>query len=157
MNRLKAIGGIVYTILALILCVVSWPLTVKLTASQLQPIASAILTFSGILFGFVMASVTLIASAKDNTLIKNLAKTGYLKTLTERMHSTMGWLLSVCFVFILILFFPDSLKFTFPYGKAPIEHTYSQLILQFGMFLLLITFKNFYHTWKEFKEITKLM
>lgn len=157
MSRAKAFGSVAYTIAAFCICIVSWPLTIKLGAAQLQPIASAISTFAGILFGFVMASVTLIASAKDNTLIKNLSKTGYLKTLTEKMHTTMGYLLAVCFVFIIILFFPDTLKFKLPFVNDATEHTYSQLILQIGLFLLLITFKNFYQTWKEFKEITKLM
>ncbi|MBF7997758.1 hypothetical protein [Rahnella laticis] len=157
MSTLKNTINILYLVLSIALCIASWPLVTKMSAAQMQPIASAISTFSGILFGFVMASVTLIASAKDNTLIKNLAKTGYLKKLAERMHSTMGWLLGVCFAFIVILFFPDSLKFKIPFSSSSTEYLYSQIVLELGIFLLLITFKKFYHTWKEFKEITKLM
>lgn len=157
MSRIGKFGEIAYFLVAVVLCILSWPLTTKLDAAKIQPIASAISTFAGVLFGFVMASVTLIASAKDNTLIKNLEKTGYLKTLTERMHSTMGWLLAVCFVFIVVLFFPDSLSFKEPFIKNGAERTYSQVILQIGIFLLLITFKKFYLTWVEFKGLTRLM
>lgn len=146
-----------YILASVVFCIIAWPLSAKLSFAQIQPIASAISTFSGILFGFVLGSLTLIASAKDNTLIKNISKTGYLKKVTEEMHSTMGWLLLVCIIFIILLFFPDTLKFKFPLVENAQEHTYAQLLLQVGVFSLLITFKKFYTTWSSLKDITKLM
>ncbi|HGD7406135.1 TPA: hypothetical protein ACI7AC_004653 [Escherichia coli] len=146
-----------YNLASAVFCIIAWPLSAKLNFAQIQPIASAVSTFSGILFGFVLGSLTLIASARDNTLIRNIGKTGYLKKLTEEMHSTMGWLLSVCIIFIILLFSPDTLKFKFPLVKDADEHTYAQLLLQVGIFFLLITFKKFYTTWSRLKDITRLM
>jgi len=156
-ERLKKLANSAYILSSAIFCIIAWPLFAKLTFAQIQPIASAISTFSGILFGFVLGSITLIASAKDNTLIKNIGKTGYLKKFTEEMHSTMGWLLSVCIIFIVLLFFPDSLKFKFPFVTTNQEYAYAQLFLQLGIFILLITFKKFFTTWLRLKDITKLM
>ncbi len=156
-ENLKNLASYAYILASAIFCIVALPLSVRLTFTQIQPIASAISTFAGILFGFVLGSITLMASAKDNTLIKNIGKTGYLRRFTEEMHSTMGWLLSVCIIFIVLLFFPDTLKFRIPYITKDVECTYAQLLLQLGIFVLLITFKKFYITWLRLKEITKLM
>jgi DNA integrity scanning protein DisA with diadenylate cyclase activity len=156
-EKLKKLANKAYIVASFIFCIVAWPLSAQLSFTQIQPIASAISTFAGILFGFVLGSITLIASAKDNTLIRNIGKTGYLKKFTEEMHSTMGWLLSVCIIFIILLFFPDVLTFKFPFVSEAQDHTYAQLLLQLGIFVLLITFKKFYITWLRLKDITKLM
>jgi len=156
-ENLKILANYAYILASAAFCIVVLPFSVRLTFAQIQPIASAISTFAGILFGFVLGSITLMASAKDNTLIKNIGKTGYLRRFTEEMHSTMGWLLSVCISFIVVLFFPDTLKFKIPYITKNAEHTYAQLLLQLGIFVLLITFKKFYITWLRLKEITRLM
>lgn len=156
-EKLKKLANIAYVLASVVFCIIAWPLSAQLSFAQIQPIASAISTFAGILFGFVLGSITLIASAKDNTLIKNIGKTGYLKKFTEEMHSTMGWLLSVCIIFIILLFFPDVITFKFPFVPDAKEYTYAQLLLQLGIFVLLITFKKFYITWLRLKDITKLM
>ncbi|MCS5980633.1 hypothetical protein LNO78_09745 [Klebsiella pneumoniae subsp. pneumoniae] len=114
-ENLKILANYAYILASAAFCIVVLPFSVRLTFAQIQPIASAISTFAGILFGFVLGAITLMASAKDNTLIKNIGKTGYLRRFTEEMHSTMGWLLSVCIIFIVLLFFPDTLKFKIPY------------------------------------------
>ena len=157
MEKIKKWADLAYVIASAVFCIIAWPISGKLTFSQIQPIASAVSTFAGVLFGFVLGSITLIASAKDNTLIKNISKTGYLKKLTEGMHTTMGLLLAVCIIFIILLFFPDSFTYTFPFVKGAEKHTYAQLLLQVGIFFLLLTFKNFYITWVRLKQITKLM
>ncbi|HGH0736997.1 TPA: hypothetical protein ACJHGZ_005506 [Klebsiella pneumoniae] len=156
-ENLKILANYAYILASAAFCIVVLPFSVRLTFAQIQPIASAISTFAGILFGFVLGSITLMASAKDYTLIKNIGKTGYLRRFTEEMHSTMGWLLSVCIIFIVLLFFPDTLKFKIPYITKNAEYTYAQLLLQLGIFVLLITFKKFYITWLRLKEITRLM
>lgn len=156
-DKLELWGGRLYIAVSIVLCLACWCLVSQLKAAQLQPIASAISTFAGIMFGFVMASITLLASAKDNTLIKNTQKTGYLKNLVDQLHKTMGWLLFVCVIFLVVMFLPDSLSFKHPALWGRTETLYSSIVLQLGVFILLISFKNFYLTWRQFKEFTKLM
>jgi len=143
---------IVITVTALV-CWFSWPVISSFTSKEIQPIASAVSTLSGILFGFVMASISLFASAKDNKLVRNTAMTGYLPKLVGRLHMTMGLLLLVCFTFLLVLFIPDSLIFTL----SEKSYRYSALIVIFGVFLMQNTFFQFYLSWKEFKEFSKYM
>lgn len=137
----------------LLICWFSWPIISNFTSKEIQPIASAASTLSGILSGFVMASITLFASAKDNKFVRNTTMTGYLPKLVNRLHVTMGLLLMVCFTFLLVLFIPDSL--TFKVGNT--SYRYSVLIVSFGMISMLNAFFQFYLSWKGFKEFSKYM
>lgn len=143
--------------ISMVICAASWKLVENLTYSQIQPIASAISTFAGIMFGFVMASITLISSSKSNTLVRNTTLTGYLPLMLNRMHSTMGWLLLVCAIYVFILFLPDSLKFALPFSENKKQIAFSQIFLIIGIYCLLISFKNFIFTWREFKQFSKNM
>jgi hypothetical protein len=153
MNKLKKYYYIIVILITLIICWVAWPVVSKFTAKEIQPIASAVSTLSGILFGFVMASISLFASAKDNKLIRNTTLTGYLPKLVNRLHVTMGLLLFVCFTFLLVLFIPDSLTFT----VANISYKYSVVIVMFGIFLGLNSFVQFYMSWRGFKDFSEHM
>lgn len=144
-------------VLVLGFCYLSWPIISILKVSQIQPIASTVATFAGILFGFVMASMTLLASAKDNTLVRNTQRTGYLPKLVDRLHRTMGWLLSTCIIFIMTMFLPDTLSFTVGEGDTSETFLYSSALVQIGVFVLILAFKEFYHTWQQFKKFTSLM
>jgi hypothetical protein len=153
MDKLKKYYYIIVILITLVICWGAWPIVSKFTAKEVQPIASAVSTLSGILFGFVMASISLFASAKDNKLIRNTTLTGYLPKLVNRLHVTMGLLLFVCFTFILVLFIPDSLIFT----VANISYKYSVVIVMFGIFLGLNSFVQFYMSWRGFKDFSEHM
>jgi hypothetical protein len=153
MDKLKQYYYIIVILITLVICWGAWPVVSKFTAKEMQPIASAVSTLSGILFGFVMASITLFASAKDNKLIRNTTLTGYLPKLVNRLHVTMGLLLFVCFTFLLVLFLPDSLTFT----VANISYKYSVVMVMFGMFLGLNSFVQFYISWRGFKGFSEHM
>jgi len=150
---LKKYYYITSIIAAFAVCWFSWPVVSAFTTKEIQPIASAISTLSGILFGFVMASISLFASAKDNTLVKNTQLTGHLPKLVNRLHVTMGLLLCVCSVFLISLFIPDSLTFT--YSEA--EYKYSSMVVILGLFLLLNSFVQFYLSWRGFKGFAEHM
>ncbi|MFT4804981.1 MAG: hypothetical protein ACI9YE_002196 [Psychroserpens sp.] len=153
MDKLKQYYYIIVILITLVICWGAWPVVSKFTAKEIQPIASAVSTLSGILFGFVMASISLFASAKDNKLIRNTTLTGYLPKLVNRLHVTMGLLLFVCFTFLLVLFIPDSLTFT----VANISYKYSVVIVMFGIFLGLNAFVQFYMSWRGFKDFSEHM
>ena len=127
----------------------------QLNASQIQPIASTVATIAGILFGFVMASVTLIASAKDNTLVKNTKKTQYLPNLVSRLHRMMAWLLVACIVFLTCLFLPDTAYI--PGKLFPPNTRYVTIVLDFGVFVFSISVLKFIFVWREFSKFASNM
>ncbi|MDC5717858.1 hypothetical protein OPW57_00050 [Vibrio europaeus] len=133
----------------------TWPVTSQLNMSQLQPIASTVATISGILFGFAMGSMTLLANS-SNRLVSNSRRIGYLDKLTGKLHNTMGWLLAVCIVFLTTMFVPD--VYTIEIGNDPIKtYKIACIIGHVGVTLLLIALKHFFFTWKEFKVFAKHM
>jgi len=153
MYILKRYYYLLVILITLAICWTAWPVISKFTSKEIQPIASAVSTLSGILFGFVMASISLFASAKDNKLIKNTTLTGYLPKLVSRLHVTMGLLLLVCFTFLIVLFIPDSLTFSIDNKTCK----YSVAIVMFGIFLGLNSFVQFYLSWQGFKKFSEHM
>ncbi|EHZ2763636.1 hypothetical protein K5N54_002676 [Vibrio vulnificus] len=131
----------------------SWPVISQLKMAHLQPIASTVATFSGILFGFAMGSITLLTSS-SHVMVENTKKTGYLKVLTSKLHATMGWLLGVCVVFLVTMFLPDSLVFVVGEGKDQQTYLYACVVAQAGVGVLIIAFKEFFVTWREFKKFS---
>lgn len=127
----------------------------KLKIGNVQPIASTVATVSGILFGFVMASVTLLASAKENTLVKNTQKTQYLPDLVARLHRMMGWLLFVCIIFLSCLFIQDDTAFNIT--RFNISFRYISLLIDLGVFVFSLSIFKFIFIWKEFSKFVSNM
>ena len=57
-ENLKILANYAYILASAAFCIVVLPFSVRLTFAQIQPIASAISTFAGILFGFVLGAIT---------------------------------------------------------------------------------------------------
>ena len=112
-------------------------------------------TVSGILFGFIMASISLFASAKDNKLVRNTTLTGHLPKLVDRLHLTMGLLLVVCVIFLAVLFLPDT--FVFEMGDPKQSYKYSSALVVVGMCFLINSFSLFGLSWYGFKSFTRHM
>lgn len=81
--------------------------------------------------------------------------TGYLPKLVNHLHITMGLLLSVCVIFLFVLFIPDSL--TFKFESTGISYKYSAIIIILGIFLLINSFFLFYLSWRDFKNFVDYM
>jgi len=127
----------------------------KLNVTHIQPIASTVATVAGILFGFVMASVTLLASASDNALVKNTKKTKYLPELVSRLHRMMAWLLIVCIIFLTCLFIPDNALV--PGNIFPANTKFVAVILDTGVFVFSVSVFKFIFVWKEFSNFASNM
>lgn len=155
MKLIKEYSKYLVPLISLIVCYSVWPTVAALSAKEIQPIASAVSTISGVLFGFVMASITLFASAKDNTLVKNTTLTGHLPKLVNKLHLTMGSLLLVCLIFLIVLFLPDSL--TFEIGQSNSKYRYSSAVSLVGIFFLINSFFLFFSSWFSFKEFAEHM
>jgi len=153
MKMLKKYYLLIVVGVSLLICYCIWPTISGLSAKEIQPIASAVSTISGVLFGFVMASITLFASAKDNTLVKNTTLTGHLPKLIDRLHLTMGALLLVCLIFLIVLFIPEKLEFAVR-GYA-VKYVSATLII--GLFFLINSFFLFFQSWFDFKSFASHM
>jgi hypothetical protein len=126
-----------------------------LVLATIQQISSTVATVTGILFGFVMASVTLLASAKDNPLIQNTQKTKYLPKLIFKLHVLMALLLTVCLIFLVCLFLPDASSFTIPSIAENVR--YVSAVLDFGIFVFSIAVVKFVFVWHEFSKFISNM
>lgn len=151
-NRTK---NVVTSIIAIAVCAIAWPVVSKFSASQITPIGSSIATVAGVLLGFVMASITMFGSVKDNTLIRNTKLTGYFPKLVNRLHVTMGLLLAVCFIYTTVLFLPDDL--TFAMNEEGNEYKYSSVLMILGIFFLVHSSYSFFLAWRGFKEFVENM
>ena len=155
MKYLKKFYHIAVIVFSIIVCWFAWPTISNFTSKEIQPIASAVSTISGILFGFVMASISLFASAKENKLVRNTTLTGHLPKLVERLHTTMGWLLVVCLIFLVVLFLPDT--FVLDMGTPKQSYKYSSILVLIGIFFLINSFSLFRLSWYGFENFTRNM
>lgn len=153
MKNIKKYSLYLMLIVSLLICYGIWPAIFVMSSKEIQPIASAVSTIAGVLFGFVMASITLFASAKDNTLVKNTILTGYLPKLINRLHLTMGSLLLVCLIFLVILFIPDNWELV----VYDTTIKYISIVLIFGLFFLIVSFFLFFESWYRFKDFVRHM
>ncbi|BCS94522.1 hypothetical protein DSLASN_01540 [Desulfoluna limicola] len=128
----------------------SWNIVPSLSESQIQAIASPVSTVAGILFGFVMASVTLIISAKDNTLVRNTQLTGYLPKLLYKLHCTMGWLLFVSIIFLVCIFIPVTLKI-----QTLNDIKVVSILIEIGIFSFTMSLCSFFAVWREFSHFSR--
>lgn|GEM_PF-1171401 len=148
-------GLIIPIIIAFLITYYSYSSVSNLDANKIEPIASTVSTVAGILFGFVMASVTLLASANGNVLIKNTQKTKYLPGLVSRLHRMMAWLLLVCIVFLSCLFIPDTA--IIHSNIFPQNTKWVSLVLSFGIFVFSISVIKFIFVWREFSNFVSNM
>ena len=136
--------------LSISLAILSWKFIPELNLSQIQYIASTISTVSGILLGFVMASITILASAKDNKLIQNTTKTKYLPKLVSKLNNTMGLLLIVCMVFLSSLFIKIE-------DIAFYEIKLVSIVIVIGVFIFSFAVCKFISIWFEFSKFASNM
>jgi len=151
MNILTKLNNIIEITLPIFVAMLSWKFIQNLELSQVQYIASTVSTVSGILFGFVMASITILASAKENKLIINTTKTKYLPNLVSRLNQTMGLLLLVCIVFLSSLFVKiDDMIF---YNEVKLV----SIIIVLGVFIFSLAVYKFVNVWYEFSKFASHM
>ncbi|TNC80689.1 MAG: hypothetical protein C9356_12375 [Oleiphilus sp.] len=155
MNKNTVIHFSSIAFVSAMICWFIWPTVSEFESKSIQPIASAVSTITGILLGFIMASMSIIGAAPSNTLIRNTSLTGYLPQLVERLHYTMGALLVVCLIFLAVLFVPESK--TLRLSEAGAEYRLGSVFVLVGMFVLIIAVYLFLWTWTKFKDFAKHM
>ncbi|SIQ30540.1 hypothetical protein [Marinobacterium stanieri] len=130
----------------------SWQVVPGFGRDVIQPIASTMASVAGVLFGFVLASLTILASASGNKLVENTKKTKYFEKLVHRLHVSMGLLILVCLNFLAVLFVPESVMAPFM-----TETKLLSLVLVSGVFFFSMALFVFLAVWHEFSQFTKNM
>lgn len=139
--KAKWIWRSVATTAATGLTLIGWPTIKALPYESVAPIASTVATISGVLVGFVIASLTVLSSASSNILKQNTVLTGYYNVLIGRLGWSMMFLLSVCVTFLLLLFVPK--------GCTVFGTNLYALITAFGVFLFVLAVILFYSIWRS--------
>ncbi|MCD9500365.1 hypothetical protein [Photobacterium carnosum] len=106
-------------------------------------IASPLATVAAMLFGFIIASVTFLSSAKDSSLIKAMKDTQMHQQLLSQLHHTGIGLISSCIFMVLSIFSPSK-----PIIKT-INFNWDYSLLIIGFFLLLFSMIEFWFCWKR--------
>lgn len=134
------------------LAYLSWQVVPGFNQSAIQPIASTVASVSGVLFGFVLASLTILASASTNKLVENTKKTKYFGKLVRRLQISMGLLILVCLNFLAVLFVPESVI-----APHMTETKLVSIILVSGVFLFSFAVFMFFAVWHEFSKFAENM
>ncbi|EMX2856150.1 TPA: hypothetical protein ACT24T_004138 [Yersinia enterocolitica] len=105
--------------------------------------AGVLSTVAGILFGFVLASITVLSGFDSGKgLIGALKKNGVLKSIIEGLFSTGATLISACLSALISMFAPDTLWVELDY-----------LLLLLSLSFLIISIVTFFFSWKDFSTI----
>lgn len=114
-------------------------------------IASPLATIAAMLFGFIIASVTFLSSAKDSSLIKAMKNTQMHQQLLSQLHHTGVGLISSCIFMVLSIFSPSK-----PIIKT-INFNWDYSFLIVGFFLLFISMIEFWFCWKRVHLVSKYL
>lgn len=135
--------------LGILVVYLSWGVISKLTLSQVQPIASTVATISGILLGFILASISLLYSSKNNSFVLDMKNKGYLKKLLSKLNAAFIWLFGTCIIFLISMFITEDINIG----------TYKILtvILSLGIVVLIKSLFSFYFVWREVSKFSEFM
>lgn len=112
-------------------------------------IAGPLSTIAGILFGFVIASVSFFSTSASNSLIENMKSTGMYQQLINQLSHTGQMLITSCIFMVISIFSPQVVI----YGKINID--YALLIV--GFFFLCYGLLEFWTCWRKVHMVAKHM
>ena len=144
------IGNIVSGIVALLITALAYQIIPNLKDADINQISSSISAVSGMLFGFLMATFTLLVSATENSLVRNTKQTGYFSDLLNSITGTMISLIITCFIFLAVNYIPDTSFITKNLKSITV-------LITIGTFLLTLSSVKFIYIWKEFNKFASLM
>lgn len=138
--------------------IVSAAITGVIVSSYIPPshgevlaIASPLATVAGILFGFIIASVSLFSSASENELITSMKSTNMYAPLMSELSSTGLALISSCIFMVISIFTPAKLIY------STYALTWDYLLLIVGFFCLVYALIEFWSCWRKIHLVIKNM
>ncbi|WP_147822880.1 hypothetical protein [Aeromonas hydrophila] len=112
-------------------------------------IAGPLSTVAGILFGFIIASVSFFSTSANNSLITNMKNTGMYKQLMGQLSHTGLALITSCIFMVIAMFSPFDVKI----------HNYNldYIFLSFGFLILCYSLFEFWSCWRKVNLVAKNM
>lgn len=110
--------------------------------NQIIAIASPLATIAGILFGFVIASITFISSNKDSVLLEAMRNNNMYTPLMDGLATTGLSLITSCIFMVFSIFLPDKNIFD-------INFTLDYILLLLGFFTLIYGLFEFLASWRK--------
>ncbi|PHM60543.1 hypothetical protein Xsto_03910 [Xenorhabdus stockiae] len=144
---MKKISVILKMLLLLVITIISGKLFKPIPHVEILTIAGVLSTISGILFGFVLASISIFSNGdnRKDSAISALKRNNILPAIINKLLSTGFTLILACLFPMIAMFLSPKLEIL---GR-PIDYIF--LILGFSFFILsLITFIN---CWRKLKII----
>ncbi|MEZ9169467.1 hypothetical protein [Vibrio cyclitrophicus] len=118
--------------------------------SEILAIASPLATVAAMLFGFIIASVTMF-SGSQNELIQNMKDTNKYEPFMSQLHITGLALITSCIFMVLAIFTPNKMLLE----DLKISWDYSFLIL--GFLSLTYGLFEFWFCWKRVNLVSSKM
>ncbi|HDM8048126.1 TPA: hypothetical protein P0E07_001198 [Vibrio fluvialis] len=119
------------------------------THDQIIAISSPLATIAGILFGFVIASITFFSSNTNSTLVKSMKATKMYEKLMGNLATTGLALIIGCIFLSISIFLPSK---TLPiYGVLSVNLDYGVLI--FGFFFMIYGLFEFFGSWIKVNRV----
>ncbi|MBM4942634.1 hypothetical protein HYO28_04020 [Vibrio parahaemolyticus] len=116
------------------------------THDQIIAIGSPLATVAGILFGFVMASLTFISSNNESVLLKAMKSTNMYQPLMDGLSTTGLALISSCIFMVFSIFLPSKPVFT-------LNMNWDYLMLLLGFFTLIYGLFEFLSSWRKVNKV----
>ncbi|MBC8954945.1 hypothetical protein [Xenorhabdus sp. PB62.4] len=135
---------IIKTIIVTILTCLGVTLLKTMDHTTLVSVAGVISTISGILFGFVLASISVLGSSShQNGIVDALKKNNCFSELIDGLLSTGITLITACLFTLISMFLPNS--------NTGISWDF--LFVLVGFFFLLISIVTFLFSWRRLSWI----
>lgn len=126
--------------------------TAEPTHDRIIAIASPLATVAGILFGFVMASITFISSNSKNQLIANMKSTNLYHPLMENLATTGLALITSCIFMVFSIFMPENDMFSW-FLKTSFKLNWDNFFLLIGFYTLIYGLFEFLSTWRKVNDV----
>ncbi|WP_311791732.1 MULTISPECIES: hypothetical protein [Pantoea] len=131
------------TVIAVAMSIVGAKVLHDLDHNAVISAAGALSTISGVLFGFVLASVTILSSFDSSKgLVGALKRNGVLKGLVEGLFGTGTTLIAACLSAMISMFAPVVSNLALDYYALLLAGAY-----------LIISMISFFYNWKSLSKI----
>ncbi|MEI4985564.1 hypothetical protein [Aeromonas caviae] len=112
-------------------------------------IAGPLSTIAGILFGFIIASVSFFSTSANNSLITNMKNTGMYKQLMGQLSHTGLALITSCIFMVVAMFSPFDVKIY--------DYNLDYVFLSLGFLILCYSLFEFWSCWRKVNLVAKNM
>ena len=120
------------------------------THDQIISISGPIGAFSAMLFGFVIASISIFSGASNNSFIRKMKANNMLSPLMQDMNNTGIFLILSCIFSIISMFTPFKIFIL-------VNVSYDYFLLLASLFFIILSMILFFSIWRKIRLIIEHM